>query len=128
MPAILAVMVIGLILSRVISPDDTRGPAEQITPYEASDYVDQRAEVCGRVESADHITGIDGSPTFLNLEQAYPDAPFTVVIWEEHVHRWESPPVDLYDNRHICVTGTIDLHDGTPQIALSDPSNIRIER
>lgn len=128
MPVILAVMLIGLILSRVISPDDTEGPAEQITPYQASEYIDQRAEVCGRVESADYITGIDGSPTFLNLGQPHPDSPFTVVIWEESLHRWESPPVDLYANRHICVTGTVDMHEGTPQIVLSDPANIRIER
>lgn len=128
MPAVVAIMLIGLLLSRVISPDESEGPAEQISVYQAENYIGQRAEVCGRVASADHVTEIGGSPTFINLDQPHPDAPFTVVIWEDDRGRWESPPEELYANREICVTGEIDMHEGTPQIVLSDPQNIYIER
>ena len=127
-PVIIGIMVLGLMLSRVISPGDTEGPADQISAYQASDYVGERAEVCGEVASADHVTGIGGAPTFINLERAHPDQIFTIVIWEDYRRNWSTPPEELYANRNICVTGTVELHEGVPQIEARQPDRIDLIR
>ncbi len=126
MPVLAILMVAGLILSRVYQPEprDTR-PDLQISAFEASDHIGERAVVCGIVESANFIPSIDGEPTFLNLGRPYPDQPFTVVIWGEDRGRWTVPPEERYLTRHICVTGTIRDHEGTPQIRVREPYRIR---
>lgn len=126
MPLIALIMVTGLILSRVYQPEPSASdPEVRTTAFEASEHAGTYAEVCGRVESADFITQIDGEPTFLNLGRPYPDQPFTVVIWGEDRNRWRTPPDEQFLTREICVTGEIRMHRGVPQIRASHPDQIR---
>ena len=54
---------------------------KSISAREAKDHVGQKATVCGKVASANYAVGSPGSPTFLNLDRAYPHQVFTIVIW-----------------------------------------------
>lgn len=128
MPAVVVVMLLGLVLSRVYSPEGTEGPAGRVSAWQAGDYVGQRAEVCGRVASVSYRPDIGGEPTFLNFERPHPDAVFTVVIWGEARSAWDSPPEELYADRRVCVKGIIDDHEGTPQIRAQEPAQLWIER
>ena len=123
-----ALLVVGLIFSRVIVGPGSHGngPAVVVDPYEAGEYVGDRAEVCGTVASVSHARQIGGEPTFINLERDHPNQPFTAVIWNEDRPAWDEPPEQRYANQEICVTGTIDMHDGTPQIVVSDPRQIAV--
>ena len=125
MPVIAIIMVAGLILSRVYRPDPPVPQTDlRITAFEASGHIGEPAEVCGVVASADFLPSIGGQPTFLNLGRPHPDQPFTVVIWGEDRSRWPVPPEERYLTRHICVTGTIRSHRGTPQIRAREPRQI----
>ena len=48
------------------------------------------------------------SPTFLNLDQPYPNQVFTAVIWGDPRPWFKSAP-ELLQGHSICVTGTITL-------------------
>lgn len=117
----------GLILSRVVDTDSPRGqPEVTISAGEASDYIGTVAKVCGEVASADYLPGVSGQPTFLNLDEPYPNPVFTVVIFGENRQRFTTPPEEAYLGRPVCVIGTIREHEGLPQVVVSNPERISL--
>jgi hypothetical protein len=96
-------------------------PAKPVPPpvvmkaAEAADHVGERATVCGTVVSKTTSQG-NGKPTFINLDRAFPNQVFTAVVFES-----DAPQTgDLPASGNLCVTGTIALYRGTPQIVVHD--------
>jgi DNA/RNA endonuclease YhcR with UshA esterase domain len=127
MLAVSAVLFVGLLASRhLVGPLSNGGPvAGPLPAVEAKGHVGERAEVCGTVVEGVQISDLDGAPTFLNLGAPHPDQNFTALIWESDRKKWASPPETLYEGQSICVSGTVELHKGTPQIIVSSPGQIR---
>ena len=94
-----------------------------ITPIDAANHVGETATVCGTVASAKYAARSRGSPTFLNLDRAYPKQVFTAVIWGDTRPRFSSPPESM-QGAASCVTGFITLYRGKPEILVRDPSAI----
>ncbi len=117
LPIMAIVLIIGLILSRIYSPEPSPPTPEiTISADEASEYAGTVAEVCGRVESANYLPQVGGQPTFLNFGQPHPNQLFTAVIWGDKRRLWRTPPEEAYLHQNICVSGRIQMHEGTPQI------------
>lgn len=125
-PVIAVILLLGLVLSRVFQPDVSMTPEATITADQANDFIGKVVEVCGEVASARYVQEIGGQPTFINLGQPHPDQHFTVVIWGDDRLRWRASPEQMYSNRNICVTGRIELHEGTPQIIAENPDQISV--
>ena len=96
---------------------------QTIAPADAIKHIGEQATVCGRVANAKYAESSRGSPTFLNLDQPYPNHVFTAVIWGTSRTRFASPPEALAGSR-ICVSGTIDSYRGKAEIEVSDPLQI----
>lgn len=127
-PVLILIMVVGLVLSRVYQPDSAPPePEVEIKAAEAGEYIGTAAEVCGEVASAEYLPQIGGEPTFINLGRAHPNQLFTAVIWGNDRARWREPPEQYFKNRQICVTGRIEMHEGTPQIIVEYPDQIDIQ-
>jgi len=129
LPIIAAILIIGLILSRVVDTGSPHGqPEVTISAGEAAERIGTMAKVCGEVASADYLSNVSGQPTFLNLDEPYPAPIFTVVIFGENRQRFRTPPEQAYLNRLVCVTGIIREHDGLPQIIVSNPEQISLHQ
>lgn len=127
-PALIVIMIAGLLLSRMDQPDSVPSDPEIcIKANEAIDYIGKAAEVCGKVMSADYLPQIKGEPTFVNLGRPYPNQHFTAVIWGSDRVRWNTPPDQQYENQRICVSGRVELHEGTPQIIVESPSQVKFQ-
>ncbi len=127
-PVLILIMVAGLILSRVYQPDSSSPkPEVRINAEEAADYIGTAAEVCGEVASAEYLPRIGGEPTFINLGRAHPNQFFTVVIWGDNRGKWANSPEQKYVNSEICVSGMVEIHEGTPQIIVDKPDQIVIQ-
>jgi DNA/RNA endonuclease YhcR with UshA esterase domain len=100
---------------------------KRISPAEAKDHVGERATVCGGVVSTRFATRSKGEPTFLNLDQPYPKQIFTIVIWGSDRSKFGDPTAK-YTAKRVCVTGRIALYRGVPEIAVSDPNQIEIQK
>jgi hypothetical protein len=98
----------------------------RLLPGEAISHVGERAQVCGTVASAKFAQQTRGSPTFLNLDYAYPKQVFTVLIWGTSRPQFSSPPESLLGER-ICVLGVIERYRGKAEIVVSEPEHIRKE-
>ena len=113
------------ILSGLIVVIQISGAQSKITASEAINHVGERATVCGRVADAKYASSSRGRPTFLNLDKAYPNQIFTVLIWGEDRDKFGRPEED-YRDKNICVTGLITSYRGVAQIQATDPSQIKV--
>jgi len=83
----------------------------------------QHARVCGKVASAKYAESSRRSPTFLNLDEPYPNQVFTAVIWGDARPKFKTAP-ELLKGHAVCVTGTITLYKGRAEMEVSDPTQI----
>jgi len=99
----------------------------RLTSAEAKNHVGQNATICGHVASTHYAPRTKGSPTFLNLDEPYPNQIFTVLIWGSARSKFGAPE-SKYSNKSICVTGSIKDYRGVPEIVVEEPSQISVQR
>jgi hypothetical protein len=103
------------------------GQAKKLTAAEAKDHIGEQATVCGKVASTRYAATTRGKPTFLNLDKPYPSQVFTVLIWGENRPKFGAPE-EQYRGKQICVTGTITEYRKAPEIVVSDPQSIEVQK
>ena len=94
---------------------------------EAREHIGERATVCGKVASTRYAATTRGKPTFLNIDKPYPNQVFTVVIWGENREKFGAPE-EMYRDKHLCVTGTIAKYRNAPEVVVSEPQSIEIQK
>ena len=82
----------GKIVLFVVSLTMTLSSAEY-TAHMAQNHVGEKATVCGKVVSSHYASSSNGEPTFLNLDEAYPNHVFTAVIWGDNREQFDEPEV-----------------------------------
>jgi DNA/RNA endonuclease YhcR with UshA esterase domain len=97
--------------------------AASINAADAASHVGETATVCGVVASAKFAANSRAQTTFLDLDQPYPNAPFTAVIFGSDRPNFGTPETSLRGKR-VCVTGQIRDYRGKPEIILNDPSQL----
>ena len=95
-----------------------------ISATEAQNYIGEVKAICGKVVSPTFSARTKGQPTFLNLDQPYPNQVFTIVIWGSDRKKFKIPPEVLFKDKAVCVTGKIESYRGKPEIIVHDPSQI----
>jgi hypothetical protein len=109
------------------SPSGVLADATNISAAEAIHFIGQVATVCGRVASAKYASETKGQPTFLNLDQPYPNHVFTAVIWGKDRGAFPYAP-ESFAGRRICVSGTVQLYREKAEIVVSMASQIQEAR
>ena len=97
-----------------------------ISAAEAKNHVGERATVCGKVASTHYAAKSRGNPTFINLDKAYPNQIFTVLIRGSDRPKFGDPE-EAYRTKRICVSGKISDYKGVPEIVASEPSQIKVQ-
>jgi hypothetical protein len=100
---------------------------KKLSAPEAKDHIGEQATVCGKVASTRYAASTRGKPTFLNLDKPYPNQIFTALIWGENREKFGTPE-EKYRDRQICVTGKITEYRGAPEIVVSDPQSIELQK
>src|SRR5262249_58197410 len=100
---------------------------KKLSAREAKQHIGEQATVCGIVASAKYAASTRGQPTFLNLDEPYPNQIFTILIWGGDRAKFGRPET-AYAQQRVCSTGTITEYRGTPEIIAHDPSQITVEK
>jgi hypothetical protein len=98
-----------------------------ISAAEAKNHLGENATVCGQVVSAHFAATSRGRPTFLNLDEPYPNQIFTIVIWGSDRAKFGSPE-STYKGKDICASGPIESYRGVPQIVAHEAGQITAKR
>ena len=88
-----------------------------------SAHVGDSVTVCSKVYGIKSLEKI----TFINLGAEYPNSPLTVVILADNRSHFPQPVETMFDNKNICVTGTIKEYKGRDEIEVYNPAQIGIE-
>lgn len=105
----------------------TAGAQTKIKAAEAAGYIGKKVTVCDKVFGVKFLDKAKGQPTFLNVGAAYPNSPFTVVIFGETRKTFSGTPEKLYTGKNICVTGTVKEYNGKPEIVVEKQDEITVE-
>lgn len=100
---------------------------EFILPEEAIDHVGEYGTVCGTVASSRYAVRSKGSPTFLNIDEPYPNQVFTALIWGSDRDKFEKPPEEYFEGKEICVEGLISTYRRKAQIVVDEPWQITLK-
>ena len=84
------------------------------------------ATVCGSVVRTRYAASTKGQPTFLNLDEPYPNQIFTIVVWGSNRSKFSAPETD-YKGKRICIAGKITEYRGVPEIVADDPQQIKVD-
>ena len=89
--------------------------AQTLTAAQAKEHVGENATVCGIVASEHTATSSRGEPTFINLDSAYPNQVFTILVWgDDRKAVGELPRL----KSRVCATGLIKDYRGAPEIVV----------
>jgi DNA/RNA endonuclease YhcR with UshA esterase domain len=113
---------LAILIACLCSP--TIALAATLAPGDAAQHVGENATVCGVVASAHYASTTRAQPTFLNLERPYPNQTFAAVIFGNDRGKFGEPEA-RFQGKRVCVTGTIRLYRGTPEIILTDPKQLQ---
>ena len=88
---------------------------QKIAAADAKNHIGEKAAVCGRVANEHTAVNSRGTPTFLDLDSAYPNRIFTVVVWgNDRQAVGQLPRV----GSRLCVTGLIENYRAVPQMVV----------
>jgi DNA/RNA endonuclease YhcR with UshA esterase domain len=114
--------------SKSVTPSIPDIPSDVIQWHEAKNHVGERTTVCGPVVSTKWASTSGGSPTFLNIGNAYPDTNrFTVIIWKDYRKNFKFLPETYYQGKTICVTGLITEYKRVPEIEVRSQDEIEVK-
>jgi DNA/RNA endonuclease YhcR with UshA esterase domain len=89
--------------------------AQTISAADAKNHIGEQATVCGVVASEKTAVSSRGEPTFINLDAAYPNQVFTILVWGDDRQNVGQLP---RTGSHICATGLIKDYRGVPEIVV----------
>jgi hypothetical protein len=109
----------------VAAPAAPPGCSGAVGWRDAETRVGSWATVRGTVVDSHFASQGAGQPTFLDIGKAYPDpGRFSVVIWGWNRARFPEAPEQAYRGRTVCVSGLVDLAQGSPGVEITSPAGL----
>lgn len=78
---------------------------EVVTATEAARRTGSKVLVRARIVGIKSAKNSKGRPTFLDLDERFPNNPLTVVIFEQHIAKF--PDLDTYKDKEVLVEGVV---------------------
>jgi len=79
--------------------------------------------ICDKVIDAFKPAG-ENKLIYLNFGGKYPDEKFTAVIFPKDQPKFPFNPINVLNDKNVCITGKISEYKGKAQMVLNDPSQL----
>lgn len=99
---------------------------QKISIEKAVEHEGDSVIICSKVYGGKFFSNRQPTITLLNVGAAYPNSLLTIVIKEENRAAFSNKPEEFYVNKEICVTGTIRIFKGKPEIEITSEKAITI--
>lgn len=114
------------IITILISAFAFTAESKTINAQEADEHIGEYKTVCGKVVSTYFHKKGRAQQTYLNIDKAYPNQIFTVLIWGSDRRYFDGAPEEIYRDKDVCVEGKISSYKGQPQIMVKTPTSIKV--
>ncbi len=91
------------------------------------DHIGDSVKYCGKVVTARLMDRMNNAPAFLNIDGAYPNQVFTVVIWKPEREKFTEKPEKFYLDKNVCIYGKVEVFKEQIQIVLRSQSQIVVQ-
>jgi len=95
---------------------------------ELKEHVGDSIKYCGKVASARLMDRTFNAPTFLNIDKAYPNQSFTVVIWKWDRENFQEKPEKFYLDKNVCIYGKLELFKEQLQVTIHSEAQIVVQQ
>lgn len=94
----------------------------------AAKYAGKKVVVCDKVYGGRWLENAKGEPTLINMGNAYPNNPFTFVIFGEDRQKFDYKPEEWLVDKNVCVSGEISLYKDKPQIIVKENAQVSVKK
>ena len=112
------ILLFGFLISTLTSAQEITPTLENIATFEG-----KTVTICEKVTG---IHETKGGNALLNFGKPFPDNAFSVVIFKLDRDAFSYNPITL-DSKTICITGTVIMYKGKPEIIVKKESEIVIK-
>lgn len=95
----------------------------KIAVDDVAKHIGDSGTVCSKVYGVKKTEKI----TFINIGDAYPNSPLTVVLFAKDYANFPEDISKMYNNKSVCITGIISEFKGKVQIVISKPADLVVE-
>lgn len=95
------------------------GDVPDYSPTEAGKHAGEKATVTGKIEDAHRA---QGGSIFLNMGGKHPNEEFVAFIPAKYAEKFSD--IEKYDGAVVTVSGEIKMHEGKPEIIVTEPAQI----
>jgi len=104
-----------------VSTTDTNSvPLKKIAVMEATNHYNEKVIVSGKIAEVN----VRPSVVILNFEKAYPDSPFSAVVFAKATNKFGA--LTNLEGKDVEVSGMIKTYHGKPEIVLSNATQLTI--
>jgi len=105
---------------RLSTPNNYEATISNTVPASSSyKHIGDYLVVCGHVAQIKEFS----KGQYLNLGTSYPNQDMTVVVWNSDIANFDD--IFQYEGRELCVKGSINSYNGSPQMVLSSMNQIQ---
>lgn len=105
----------------------TASAQQKIRPDQALKFVGKPAVVCGLVRNTTYNRRHSQKLTILNLDRAYPNHIFTIVIKGKDRGKFANPPEVYYRKKRVCVSGVVSEFQGRAMMAVENAEQLKLD-
>lgn len=98
----------------------------KLNAYQAQENIGKYCTICGKVASTKFVENNKTNPTYLNIDKAFPNQIFTVLIPQEIRSFLGYKPENTLQDKEICIFGKVTQYKGVPQITLNKKEDLKI--
>lgn len=99
----------------------------EVNKENIKDHIGDSVKYCGKVVTARLMDRMMNAPSFLNIDAAYPNQVFTVVIWKDDRVNFENKPEQFYLDKKVCIYGKVEKYREQLQIVIHSPAQIVVQ-
>ena len=98
---------------------------QQIKVEDAKSHIGDSVKICSKIYGTKYFSSGKDPVTLLDVGAKYPDTFLTIMIPDDARKLFKKPPEEYYKGASVCVTGTIQLFKGKPEIIVRNPAQIQ---
>jgi DNA/RNA endonuclease YhcR with UshA esterase domain len=98
----------------------------KITAKDAAKHLKEKVMVCDQVFGGKYLSG--PGLTLIDVGGSHPNELLTLVIKGDDRKKFKNQPEEAFKGKKVCITGEIIDYKGKPEIMITDPDQIKLDR
>ena len=98
---------------------------KEIDLADVSKHVGDSVKIEAKIFGGKYLESAKGMPTFLNVGDNYPNAPLTLIIWNDVRSKFENQPIEeFYSGKRVIIYGVLKTYKNKLEIEIRDPKQL----